>query len=85
MYESLVIVLYFISFSKFIMPVDVSSTILNTDQLYIIFKANSKDEIRVKLDNNEKLPYLINLKHILLLDLTDLRIEEDDIKHLPFI
>ena len=64
---------------------DVSSTILNTDQLYIIFKANSKDEIRVKLDNNEKLPYLINLKHILLLDLTDLRIEEDDIKHLPFI
>ena len=64
---------------------DVSSKDLDRDQLYIIFKANSRDEIRVKLDNGEQLPYLVNLKHILLIDLTNLKIEEDDIKHLPFV
>ena len=64
---------------------DITSIKIGDDQLYMIFKANAKDEIRVKLDNNEQLPYLVNLKHILLVDLTDLRIEEDDIKHLPFI
>lgn len=61
------------------------STELNGSQLFILFKANSKDEIRVTLDNKEKLPYLLNLKHILLIDLTNLKLEEDDIRHLPFI
>lgn len=63
----------------------VTSKTLRDDQLYILFKANNTDEIRIKLDNKEQLPYLINLKHVLLIDLTNLRIEEDDILHLPFI
>ena len=69
----------YISYGEFI------STIIDSSQQYIVFKANLNDEIRIKLNNKEKLPYLINLKHILLVDLTNLKIEEDDIRHLPFI
>ena len=63
----------------------VTSQYIDDEQLYLIFKANPSDELKIKFTNKEKLPYLVNLKHILLIDLTNLKIEEDDIKHLPFI
>lgn len=64
---------------------EITSTPLGKDQLYIIFKANSKDNLRLKIENQEALPYLINLKHILVVNLTNVKLEEDDIAHLPFI
>ena len=39
----------------------------------------------MKIDNKEVLPYLVNLKHILIIDLENKRIEIDDVAHLPFI
>lgn len=64
---------------------EVVSTTLDDEQLYIIFKANNRDEIRLLLENPEELPYLVNLKHILVANISNLKIEEDDIIHLPFI
>lgn len=58
---------------------------LGEEQLYLIFKGNDTDDLKICLHNNEPLPYLINLKHLLLIDFTNLRLEEDDIQHLPFI
>ena len=64
---------------------EVISEFLDEEQLYVIFKANDKDEIKLHVENKEELPYLINLKHIMILDITNLKIDEDDIPHLPFI
>lgn len=50
-----------------------------------MFKADSSNELRLNLKNFEKLPYFINLKHIMILDITDLKIGEDDIPCIPFI
>lgn len=55
------------------------------EQLYLIFKADSRHELKLHLENNEQLPYLINLKHIMIIDITNCKIDEDDIRHLPFI
>lgn len=64
---------------------EVISEFLDEEQLYVVFKANDKDEIKLHVENKEELPYLINLKHIMILDITNLKIDEDDIPHLPFI
>lgn len=62
-----------------------SPTIIDDEQFYMIIKSNSQDQLKILVDNKEALPYMINLKHILIVDLTNLRIDEDDIIHLPFI
>lgn len=64
---------------------ETTSVDIDAEQLYIIFKADDYNEIRLHLKNEEKLPYLVNLKHIMIVDITNLKIDEDDIQHLPFI
>ena len=64
---------------------DANANLIKNDQLYIIFKANTSDTFKIFLNNEEELLYLINLKRILVIDLTNLKIDEDDIIHLPFI
>lgn len=61
------------------------SEILDEEQLYIIFKANSKDELKIVLKNPENLPYLVNIKNILITNMKNLKIEKNDIRYLPFI
>ena len=59
---------------------------VNSDQLYLVFKANTEHNLKVIVNNPEALPYLLNLKHLLLVNLdSDLKIDADDIPHLPFI
>ena len=60
------------------------STELN-DQLYIIFKSIKDTELFLKIDNSEVMPYLLNLKHILIIDLANTNLTEADIVYLPFI
>lgn len=55
------------------------------DQLVIVFKAEQRQGLRVLLENKEVLPYLVNLKHIMIIDLTGQTLTEGDIPHLPFI
>ena len=65
---------------------EIISTHIDDEQLYMVFKSDSlNSNLQIILDNNYELPYLINLKRILLIDITDLRVDEDDIIHLPFV
>lgn len=61
------------------------SEALGSEQCYLTFKADSNNQLKLKIDNKEVLPYLVNLKHILIIDLENKRIEIDDVAHLPFI
>ena len=58
---------------------------LGDEQSYLTFKADNHTQLKLKLDNKEVLPYIVNLKHILIIDLTNKKIEVDDVQHLPFI
>lgn len=64
---------------------EIVSVDIDKEQLYILFRADSQNEVKLHMKNAEKLPYLLNLKHIMIIDVTNLKIDEDDIKHLPFI
>ena len=64
---------------------EVVSTPLGDEQSYILFKANKENNLVIKLKNVENLPYMVNFKHILIINLTHVKLEEDDIAHLPFI
>lgn len=55
------------------------------DQLYLLFKGTSTERLLLYVENSEVLPYLLNLKHLLVIDLTNTKLTEDDIMHLPFI
>ena len=64
---------------------EIISEFINDDQLYIIFKSDEINELRLYVENREVLPYIINLKRLLIIDLINQIFEEDDIQHLPFI
>lgn len=55
------------------------------DQLYILFKGNSTERLLLYVENSEVLPYMLNLKHLLVINLTNTELTEDDIMHLPFV
>lgn len=58
---------------------------LDDEQLYIVFKADEQHQVRVKMKNKEVLPYIINFKRVLVVDITDQHLEATDIPHMPFI
>lgn len=64
---------------------EITSTELGEDQLYILFRGNKKDNLILKMENDEVLPYLVNFKHLMIIDITNINLEEDDILHLSFI
>lgn len=64
---------------------EIISEDIGTDQLYILFKANKSNRLKLNLKNSEMLPYQTNLKHIMIVDITNLGLGEEDIPHLPFI
>lgn len=57
----------------------------NDEQIYLVFKANKTLDLKLNIENKEVLPYQINLKHILLVDMTYLNLMQEDIGYLPFI
>lgn len=74
-------------YGKAMLKYDQTNSIeLNNQQLAIIFKTlNQLDTIKLTLAKEVDLPYLINLKQLLLIDITDLKLDQDDIAYLPFI
>lgn len=58
---------------------------LGNEQLYLIFKANSKDRIEINLKSTDIINYKINLKHILLIETTAMGLKQEDIGYIPFI
>ena len=55
------------------------------DQIYIVFKANEDNKLELILDNSDVFNYLVNLKHIMVIDITKMKVMKDEIQYLPFI
>ena len=60
------------------------STVIN-DQTYLIFRADSTNKLKLVIESDDVLPYQLNLKHILLINISNLHLLKADIPYLPFI
>lgn len=58
---------------------------IENNQIYLVFKANNIDKLTLNINSNDVLPYKINLKHILLIDISHLKLKVSDVAYLPFI
>lgn len=69
--------------------IDISYGILKStkikNQLYLIFKADNINELVINIKPNDVLPYEINLRNLLLVDITNLDLDKNDIIYLPFV
>ena len=65
---------------------EISSMQLTDNQFYMLFKTDLfSSYLYITVNNSEALPYLVNIKRLLLIDITDARIDADDLIHLPFV
>ena len=63
----------------------IESTQIDNEQLYIIFKANNKDKLILNIISDDIISYKVNLKHMLLIDITKRKLAKNDIPYLPFV
>lgn len=61
------------------------SSKLDNEQSYLIFKADGENNLKLCIDSNDIINYKVNIKHILLIDITRMRILKSDIEYLPFV
>lgn len=54
-------------------------------QLYLVFKGRENLKLSLCIEPNDVLPYQVNLKHIMLLDISKLNLMADDLTYLPFV
>lgn len=57
----------------------------DNEQIYLIFKANDRDQLKLLIESNDVLDYQVNLKHIMILNITKMKLLKNDILLLPFI
>lgn len=55
------------------------------EQLWLLFKATENKQLQLILKNNEVYDYKVNLKHLLIIDITDMGLLTKDIEYLPFL
>lgn len=55
------------------------------NQVCLVFKANDELKLYLNIIPNDVLPYQINLKHMMIVDITNLNLMKEDIPYLPFI
>lgn len=55
------------------------------NQSYLVFKAVEDKELSIDIVPNDVLPYVVNLKNILLIDLDTITIDKEDVLFLPYI
>ena len=60
-----------------------SINIENTQQ-YLLIKASDK-ELYLNIEPNDILPYIVNLKHLLIIDLSTSNVDKESIPYLPFV
>lgn len=60
------------------------STYIDDEQCYLLFKATG-DKLLLNIEANDVLDYQINLKHLMIIDITKMRLLKEDIPYLPFI
>lgn len=61
------------------------SSKIDDEQCYLLFRANDKNNLELTIEGDNILPYLVNLKHIMIIDITHLRLMKEDVGYLPFI
>ena len=55
------------------------------NQVYLLFKADDKNQLKLIFENKEVFPYEVNLKHLIIIDVSKLALLKEDIPYLPFI
>ena len=60
------------------------SSYIDNEQCYLIFKATT-DKLILNIEGNDVLDYQVNLKHLMIIDITKMRLLKSDIPYLPFI
>ena len=60
------------------------SSYIDNEQCYLIFKATN-DKLILNIEGNDVLDYQVNLKHLMIIDITKMRLLKSDIPYLPFI
>ena len=55
------------------------------NQVYITFRANETDKLILHIKPSDVLPYQVNLKHMLLIKMSDTSIRKEDIQYLPYV
>ena len=55
------------------------------EQCYILFRANDDTKLKLIIEPNDVLDYQINIKHIMIIDITTMKLLKADIPYLPFI
>ena len=61
------------------------STKFEKEQCYILFRANDDTKLKLIIEPNDVLDYQINIKHIMIIDITTMKLLKADIPYLPFI
>ena len=73
-------------FGKIYFKYNTLKSLLNyEEQIFLWFKAKEDFSLSLIIEGNDIIPYKINLKHLLLIDITKLKLLEEDIINLPFI
>lgn len=60
------------------------STVIENNQCYLVFKASEKNLI-LNIESNAELPYLVNLRHLMIIDLNTINVDKESIPYLPFV
>lgn len=55
------------------------------DQIYLVFKAKENEDLKLIVEPNSELSYWLNIKHLMVLDITTLNLLKEDIINLPYI
>lgn len=55
------------------------------NQLFLLFRGKEDKEITLNIEPNDVLPYQINLRHLMIIDITKMNLIKEDIFYLPFI
>lgn len=61
------------------------ATLFNKEQQYILLKGNPKSELVIEIKPNDILPYIVNLKHLLITQAGGMNLMKSDIPYLTFI
>lgn len=64
---------------------NLKANVLTNDQAYLVFKVDNLNKLKLNIDSNDVIEYKINLKHLMVIDITKMNLLKEDILYLPFI
>ncbi len=63
----------------------IASMQFGKEQIYIIIRAEDKNDLELIIEPNDILDYQINLKHIMIININKMKLLKSDVPYLPFI